>query len=126
MLRLAANRRPRGAGVMPRLFTGLEIPPQVAQSLAMMRGGLPGARWIDPENYHLTLRFIGDIDDALAGEIAGMVGRVRRGPRTPPVAWRGAATTGRRCWRCRATCSDPGAPRPAAVPTSAMKTIRSR
>ncbi|HWZ10595.1 MAG TPA: 2'-5' RNA ligase family protein, partial [Xanthobacteraceae bacterium] len=48
---------------MPRLFTGLEIPPQVAQSLAMMRGGLPGARWIDPENYHLTLRFIGDIDD---------------------------------------------------------------
>jgi len=49
---------------MPRLFTGLEIPPQVAQSLAMMRGGLPGARWIDPENYHLTLRFIGDIDDA--------------------------------------------------------------
>jgi 2'-5' RNA ligase len=65
--------------VMPRLFTGLEIPPSVAQSLAMMRGGLPGARWIDPQNYHLTLRFIGDIDDALAHEIAGMLGRVRRG-----------------------------------------------
>jgi len=65
--------------VMPRLFTGLEIPPSVAQSLAMMRGGLPGARWIDPANYHLTLRFIGDIDDALAHEIAGMLGRVRRG-----------------------------------------------
>ena len=64
--------------VMPRLFTGLEIPPHVAQSLAMMRGGLPGARWIDSENYHLTLRFIGDIDDALAHEIAGMLGRVRR------------------------------------------------
>lgn len=64
---------------MPRLFTGLEIPPRVVQSLAMMRGGLPGARWIDPENYHLTLRFIGDIDDALAREIAGLLGRVRRG-----------------------------------------------
>jgi len=64
---------------MPRLFTGLEIPPSVAQSLAMMRGGLPGARWIAPENYHLTLRFIGDIDDALAREIAGMLGRVHRG-----------------------------------------------
>jgi 2'-5' RNA ligase len=63
---------------MPRLFTALEIPPLVAQSLAMMRGGLPGARWIDAENYHLTLRFIGDIDDALAHEIAGMLGRVRR------------------------------------------------
>ena len=66
--------------VMPRLFTGLEIPPSVAQSLDMMRGGLPGARWIDPENYHLTLRFIGDIDDALAHEIAGMLGRVQRRP----------------------------------------------
>src|ERR1700683_1028345 len=65
--------------VMPRLFTGLEIPSDVAQSLAMMRGGLPGARWIDPENYHLTLRFIGDIDDALAREIAVMLGRVQRG-----------------------------------------------
>jgi len=46
----------------------------------MMRGGLPGARWTDPENYHLTLRFIGDIDDALARDIAGLLGRVRRAP----------------------------------------------
>src|ERR1700723_56981 len=65
---------------MPRLFPGLEIPPSVARSLAMMRGGLPGARWIDPENYHLTLRYIGDIDDALAREIALMLGRVHRRP----------------------------------------------
>ena len=68
------------AGVMPRLFTALEIPRHVGDSLAMMRGGLPGARWIDPENYHLTLRFIGDIDDALARDIAGLLGRVRRAP----------------------------------------------
>ena len=40
----------------------------------MLRGGLPGARWIDPENYHLTLRFIGDVDDALAHEVASMLG----------------------------------------------------
>ncbi len=64
---------------MPRLFTALEIPSSVAESLAMMRGGLPGARWIDPENYHLTLRFIGDMDDVLAHEIAGMLRRVQRG-----------------------------------------------
>jgi 2'-5' RNA ligase len=65
---------------MPRLFTGLEIPTGIGQSLAMMRGGLPGARWIDPENYHLTLRFIGDIDAALARDIASLLGRVRRSP----------------------------------------------
>ena len=65
---------------MPRLFTAVEIPRDIGQSLAMLRGGLPGARWIDPENYHLTLRFIGDIDDALAGEIALMLGSVARAP----------------------------------------------
>ena len=63
---------------MPRLFTAVEIPPTVAQSLAMLRGGLPGARWIDPEHYHLTLRFIGDIDDALASDIAAMLDGVSR------------------------------------------------
>jgi len=45
-----------------------------------MRGGLPGARWIDPENYHITLRFIGDIDDSLARDIAGLLGQVQRAP----------------------------------------------
>lgn len=65
---------------MPRLFTGIEIPSAVAESLSIMRGGLPGARWIDPQNYHITLRFIGDIDDALARDIAGLLGRVRRDP----------------------------------------------
>jgi 2'-5' RNA ligase len=63
---------------MPRLFTGLEIPTEVRDSLSMLRGGLPGARWIDPENYHLTLRFIGDVDDSLAHEIAWLLGQVRR------------------------------------------------
>jgi 2'-5' RNA ligase len=63
---------------MPRLFTGLEIPSDVGQSLATLRGGLPGARWIDPENYHVTLRFIGDVDDSIAREVASLLGSVRR------------------------------------------------
>jgi RNA 2',3'-cyclic 3'-phosphodiesterase len=65
---------------MPRLFTGVEVPPEVAQALSTMRGGLPGARWIDPENYHVTLRFIGDVDDDIAHEVESLLGRVRRGP----------------------------------------------
>lgn len=55
---------------MPRLFTGLEIPPDVALDLQIMQGGVPGARWMDPSQYHLTLRFIGDIDLGLAREIS--------------------------------------------------------
>jgi 2'-5' RNA ligase len=63
---------------MPRLFTALEIPPEVAQSLAMLRGGLPGARWVEPENYHLTLRFIGDVDGAVAHDVASILAGISR------------------------------------------------
>jgi 2'-5' RNA ligase len=63
---------------MPRLFTGIEIPTEIAAGLAALRGGLPGARWIDPENYHMTLRFIGDVDDVIAHEIGEVLARVRR------------------------------------------------
>ena len=55
---------------MPRLFTGLEIPADVAMSLDFMRGGIIGARWIDRDNYHITLRFVGDIEEGLARELA--------------------------------------------------------
>ncbi len=65
---------------MPRLFTAIEVPGQVAAQLSLLRGGLSGARWVDPENYHLTLRFIGDIDDSTAAEIIDALDRVRRAP----------------------------------------------
>ena len=65
---------------MPRLFTAIEIPADVGRALSMLRGGLPGGRWIDPEFYHLTLRFIGDVDDAMAREAAFILGQVRREP----------------------------------------------
>ncbi|MEO1198689.1 MAG: RNA 2',3'-cyclic phosphodiesterase [Pseudomonadota bacterium] len=65
---------------MPRLFVALEVPPLVSQQIAMLRGGLPGARWIDPENHHITLRFIGDIDDHIAHEAEDCLFGIRRDP----------------------------------------------
>ena len=61
---------------MPRLFTGLEIPPDVGFALSLKRGGISGARWIDPENYHITLRFIGDVDGRTAGEVIDALDRL--------------------------------------------------
>ncbi|RYG11975.1 MAG: RNA 2',3'-cyclic phosphodiesterase [Burkholderiales bacterium] len=61
---------------MPRLFTGLEIPSPVGFMLSLKRGGLQGARWIDPENYHITLRFIGDVDHHTANEVADGLDRL--------------------------------------------------
>ena len=63
---------------MPRLFTGLELPRSVATELSLMRGGVSGARWIDVENYHLTLRFIGDIDERDADHVDAALGGIRR------------------------------------------------
>jgi len=63
---------------MPRLFTALEIPRSAAMSLSLLRGGLPGARWIDVENYHITLRFIGDVDNRTADEIVDRLDRIDR------------------------------------------------
>ncbi len=72
---------------MPRLFTALELPPDVAAALTGTRGGLPGARWVEPEDYHLTLRFIGDIDARTANDVAEALCEVRRAP--APVAFDG-------------------------------------
>ncbi|MCC2111024.1 MAG: RNA 2',3'-cyclic phosphodiesterase, partial [Hyphomicrobiales bacterium] len=67
---------------MPRLFTGLELPSDIVSRLTEMRGGLAAARWIDAENYHITLRFIGDVDDRMAGEVMTVLDGIGRRPFT--------------------------------------------
>jgi len=61
---------------MPRLFTAIEIPRSIAERLTVLRSGLSGARWIDPENYHLTLRFAGDVDGATARDFTNALGEI--------------------------------------------------
>ncbi|WP_296572818.1 RNA 2',3'-cyclic phosphodiesterase [Phreatobacter sp.] len=63
---------------MPRIFTGLEVPEALREDLASLRGGLMSARWIEPEDYHLTLRFVGDVDERTANEIADLLYAVRK------------------------------------------------
>jgi 2'-5' RNA ligase len=63
---------------MPRLFAALEMPDDVAHALTQLRGGLFGARWIEEEDLHLTLRFIGDIDARLAEEIEDELADIRK------------------------------------------------
>lgn len=55
---------------MPRLFTAIEIPSHLCDELRRLRSPLPGARWLEPENLHLTIRFVGDVDNARAAEFA--------------------------------------------------------
>ena len=54
---------------MIRLFVGIPLPEEVRQRLHTLSVGLQGARWISPENMHLTLRFIGEVDEVQASDI---------------------------------------------------------
>jgi len=61
---------------LPRLFTAIELPADVAPRLEMLRGRLAGARWINPENYHLTLRFAGDIEEPDADDFVEALSQI--------------------------------------------------
>jgi 2'-5' RNA ligase len=67
---------------MPRLFTGLELPESIAGQIALARGGVHGARWMEPADYHITLRFVGDVDHDVARDIAETLDEIRRPPVT--------------------------------------------
>jgi RNA 2',3'-cyclic 3'-phosphodiesterase len=54
---------------MIRLFVALALPGDVAEGLLMLESGVPGARWSTREQLHLTLRFIGDVDEGKANAI---------------------------------------------------------
>lgn len=62
---------------MLRLFVGIELPPELKLRLSLLCSGVPGARWVDPGNYHLTLRFIGEVDEGLASDIDGVLLQIR-------------------------------------------------
>jgi 2'-5' RNA ligase len=91
---------------MPRLFTAIELPEDTCEELYRLRMPLPGARWIKPESYHITLRFAGDIANTDAREFADNLARIEPdgfelrvsglgvfGGDDPHTLWAGVETT---------------------------------
>src|SRR5262245_30883898 len=87
---------------MPRLFTAIEIPEMLRMRLSLLRAPLNGAKWVQPEDMHITLRFVGDIDGRTADEFADLLAEVSGQPfqvaiagvgsfggRDPRVLWAG-------------------------------------
>jgi RNA 2',3'-cyclic 3'-phosphodiesterase len=54
---------------MLRLFVGIDLPPELKLRVSTLATGVPGARWVDAGNYHVTLRFIGEVDEGAASDI---------------------------------------------------------
>ena len=61
---------------MPRLFTGIELPKDIVDNLEKIKQPLQGATWVNKENFHISLRFAGDIDNKLANEFAHELSRI--------------------------------------------------
>ena len=53
-----------------RLFTALAVPEEHRARLSALAAGVDGARWVAPENLHVTLRFIGEVNEAAGGDVA--------------------------------------------------------
>jgi len=65
---------------MLRLFVGITLPPELRLRLSLLCSGVPEARWVDAGNFHLTLRFIGEVDEGVASDIDGALLKIRARP----------------------------------------------
>jgi RNA 2',3'-cyclic 3'-phosphodiesterase len=81
---------------MLRLFVGIGFPPELKLRLSLLCTGLPGAKWVDPDNFHLTLRFIGETGEDVAADIDAALSRVKARPFTVQLAGIGLFASGER------------------------------
>ncbi len=92
---------------MVRLFVAVDLPPDIRLSLKDLGRGIPGARVLPAEQIHLTLRFIGEVENTLFQEIRERLFEVKKSPfclqvkgvgyfpprGTPKVLWAGVTPT---------------------------------
>jgi 2'-5' RNA ligase len=62
---------------MHRLFVAIRPPREIRGLLLQTMGGISGARWQTDDQLHLTIRFIGEVDRHLAGDVHAALGAVR-------------------------------------------------
>jgi 2'-5' RNA ligase len=70
-----------------RAFIAIELPEEVKKTLIRLQNRLKSAcrtpvRWTDPDDTHLTLQFLGDIDSGITGQITNAMAEAARG--VPP------------------------------------------
>ncbi|MBT4710628.1 MAG: RNA 2',3'-cyclic phosphodiesterase [Alphaproteobacteria bacterium] len=79
-----------------RLFTAIPLSTAITDRLGALCSGVPGVKWADPDQMHITLRFIGDVDGPTASDIAGALDGVRGEPFDLDLATIGHFGTGHR------------------------------
>jgi RNA 2',3'-cyclic 3'-phosphodiesterase len=92
---------------MIRLFVAIELPEAVRDRLVSLQGGVPGARWVNDDQLHLTLRFIGEVDENVAHDVDDALSQIRApafelelsgvgefGGKNPRALWAGVRASG--------------------------------
>ncbi len=87
---------------MARLFVALDLPEETRDALMALQTGFPTARWVDADNLHLTLAFIGEVDPRQADDLDAALSGVSAprfdltlkgcgcfGDRSPHALWAG-------------------------------------
>ena len=65
---------------MPRLFIALPVPDEVADELSVLQSGVPDARWVPAENFHVTLCFCDQVQGATMRDLEEELGDVAGPP----------------------------------------------
>jgi 2'-5' RNA ligase len=92
---------------MTRLFVAIDLPEECKDQLDGLCHGLPGAKWMRDQQFHVTLRFVGEVDGPMARRLAIALNGVRADPfelelqgvgtfpphRTPRVLWAGVSVS---------------------------------
>lgn len=86
-----------------RLFVAVDLPDNVKKQVENLCSGLRGVRWVKPEQMHLTMRFIGEVNNEQYQRIKTALGQIQFSPfelglhgvgqfslkKTPRVIWVG-------------------------------------
>jgi 2'-5' RNA ligase len=67
---------------MPRLFIALPVPEDVSDELTALQSGVPDARWVPVENFHITLCFAGEVQGGTMRDLEEELSDIA-GPRFP-------------------------------------------
>jgi len=63
-----------------RLFVAIDLPEEIKLVIGSLRCSLPGAKWVAESQIHLTLRFIGEVDDELLKMIVASLSGIVAAP----------------------------------------------
>jgi len=95
---------PWETSVMPRLFVAIELPESIKEGLnGLCSYGIQGVNWVNPNQFHLSLRFIGEVDQGTFDNIADTLIKIKGKPfmlsltgvgtfpqgKSPKVIWAG-------------------------------------